>query len=185
MLWKGCCSSHPSTPRGDIVHVLRLVPCDIYCSCRGWHRCGCEVGRRTDCKHAGRAGAGGGHCGAGSGANLSPAGDFQGVPIVGGLLDRVAASSNTCFARDLYRRLLHIHVVTRRRILSHFLLCSQLHSTRPQVLPVVFKGQGELIVEEAQSMADDSVGTAHLGFMADVRDELEVCALAAYHLGWR
>ncbi|CAM9628063.1 unnamed protein product [Ectocarpus sp. 12 AP-2014] len=43
-----------------------------------------------------------------------------------------------------------------------------------KVLPVVFKGQGELIVEEAQAMGDESVGTAHLGFMADVRDELGV-----------
>ncbi|CAM9693883.1 unnamed protein product, partial [Laminaria digitata] len=42
-----------------------------------------------------------------------------------------------------------------------------------KILPVVFKGQGELILRQAQSMGE-SVGTTHLGFMADVQDELQV-----------
>ena len=53
-----------------------------------------------------------------------------------------------------------------------------LYFTRTQTLPVVFKGQGQLILEKAQSMGE-SVGTSQLGFMADVQDELQVRALSA------
>lgn len=38
---------------------------------------------------------------------------------------------------------------------------------------MVFRGQGEVILDEARSMGD-SVGSAHLGFMGQVRDEIKV-----------
>lgn len=42
-----------------------------------------------------------------------------------------------------------------------------------QALPLVFKGQGRVILDEARSMGE-SVGTSQLGFMADVQDEIKV-----------
>ena len=51
-----------------------------------------------------------------------------------------------------------------------------------QALPVVFKCQGQVILSKAEAMGE-SVGTAHLGFMAEVQEEMQVrglCALVTF-----
>lgn len=51
--------------------------------------------------------------------------------------------------------------------------CSYQRSFGEKMLPLVFIGQGQLILSKAQSMGE-SVGAAHVGFMADVREEVQV-----------
>ena len=41
---------------------------------------------------------------------------------------------------------------------------------------MVFKSQGQVILSKAEAMGE-SVGAAHLGFMADVQQEVQVCEL--------
>lgn len=41
------------------------------------------------------------------------------------------------------------------------------------MLPLVFVGQGQLILEKAKSMGE-SVGASRLGFMAEVQEEMQV-----------
>ena len=52
-----------------------------------------------------------------------------------------------------------------------------------QALPVIFKSQGQIILSKAEAMRE-SVGTAqHLGFMAEVQEEMQVrglCALVTF-----
>ena len=41
---------------------------------------------------------------------------------------------------------------------------------------MVFKGQGQIILNKAEALGE-SVGAAHLGFMAEVQEEMKVCVL--------
>lgn len=52
---------------------------------------------------------------------------------------------------------------------------------RVQALPAAFKSQGEVILGKAEAMGE-SVGHAHLGFMAEVQEEMQVCGLNVFIL---
>lgn len=43
---------------------------------------------------------------------------------------------------------------------------------------MVFKSQGQVILSKAEAMGN-SVGATHMGFMAEVQEEMQVCGLCA------
>ena len=57
--------------------------------------------------------------------------------------------------------------------LTHSPTIAPVYTRRKQAIPLLFMSQGQIILRKAEAMGK-SVGMAHLGFMAEVQEEMKV-----------